>query len=441
VKAKKKSGKVGVTIPKLHSGQLDVFARAKRFNVLRCGRRFGKTTLAIRLLCDGAIGEAGIGQLGMSVAYFAPTYKMLSKQWQTVKRILKPITLQTDSQLKQLVLETGGIFDFWSLENPDAPRGNAYDLIFVDEAAMIRNLKDTFEQVLLPLLTDREGSAWLGSTPRGENDFYALDQLSLSQEDWASFHLPTDANPFISKKELARMESLLPADVWNQEYAAEYVSFDGKTFLQYFKESEHVTPVKYRPGYDLFLSFDFNIANTVLLIQNIEEELWVLDEYHAELYDLEGLCEEIQANYPTANYIINGDASGRARSATSTNNASGYELIEQFLNLSLEQFEVPKSNPTHFSSYVRCNYVFRHFRVRISPRCKGLINDIKKVKVDQENNKFAINKKDPKLTHHLDPLRYHINAHWADRMPDVNTILKPPHSPETVDQDDEEDWD
>lgn len=427
---KQSPGHRHVTLPLLHSGQQAVVEEAKRFNVLRCGRRFGKTTLAIKLICRAAIGGGGVNQ-GKAIAYFAPTYKMLNKQWLAIKRMLKPVTSHTDSQLKQLTLISGGIIDFWSLENPDAPRGNAYDEIHVDEAAMIRKLKDTFEQVLLPLLTDREGSAWIYSTPKGENDFWALDGLSQTQPDWASFHVPTRANPFISAKELARMEALLPTDVWSQEYEAEYVSFDGKNFLQYFKESEQVSPVKYEPGYDLFLSFDFNVANTCLLIQNVRDELWVLGEYHAELYDLEGLCRQIRLDYPQAFYTVNGDASGRASSATSTNNASGYELIRGYLRLDWESFKVPKTNPTHLSSYMRCNYVFKNFTVRIDPSCVGLINDLKKVKVEREGNKFSIVKKDPKLTHHLDPLRYHIAEHWSDRMPEVDDLIGKARTSET----------
>lgn len=434
---RKKKPNYEVTVPLLHSGQEAVVAQFKRFNVIRCGRRFGKTTLAIRLLTQAAIGPYGEDTVGIPVAYFAPTYKMLNKQWLAISKILKPITARKDTQLKQIELITGGRVDFWSLENPDSVRGDAYGFIFVDEAAMIRDLKDTIEQVLLPLLTDLEGSACFGSTPRGENDFYIIDQFSLTQPDWASFHLPTSANPFIKPRELARMQALLPADVWNQEYEAEYVSFDGKTFLQYFKVSVHVSPVLYEPQYDLFLSFDFNIANTCLVIQNVDEELWVLKEYHSELYDLETLCQQIELDFPDASFTINGDAAGHSGSATSTNNSSAYELIHQYMNLDWEQFTVPRSNPSHLNSYMWCNYVFKNFVVRIHPECVGLITDLKKVKVQRVKNKFEIIKTDPKLTHHLDPLRYHIAAHWYDRMPEINALL----DGKRVVEEDTDDWD
>ena len=41
----------------LHAGQLRVLREAGRFNVLECGRRFGKTHLGVQLAIDVAIEE------------------------------------------------------------------------------------------------------------------------------------------------------------------------------------------------------------------------------------------------------------------------------------------------------------------------------------------------------------------------------------------------
>jgi hypothetical protein len=75
---------VTIELPILHPKQVDIVNTAKRFNVLRCGRRFGKTALAEDLILDIALD-------GYPVAYYAPTYKDLSMFWQDVKHTIHDI--------------------------------------------------------------------------------------------------------------------------------------------------------------------------------------------------------------------------------------------------------------------------------------------------------------------------------------------------------------
>jgi hypothetical protein len=61
---------VPITLNEPHEAQEQILNEAQRFNVLCCGRRFGKSALAVNLLCEPAID-------GMPVGYFTPTYKLL----------------------------------------------------------------------------------------------------------------------------------------------------------------------------------------------------------------------------------------------------------------------------------------------------------------------------------------------------------------------------
>jgi hypothetical protein len=69
---------IDVPIDEPHAGQWRVINEAARFNVLECGRRFGKTKLGIFLCCLTA------GQ-GQPVAWFAPTYKFLPEVWREIR--------------------------------------------------------------------------------------------------------------------------------------------------------------------------------------------------------------------------------------------------------------------------------------------------------------------------------------------------------------------
>jgi hypothetical protein len=70
-------------LPRPHSGQRRILQDMRRFNVLACGRRFGKTTFGIERLVRPALE-------GYPVAWFSPTYKMLSEVWRTFSLILGP---------------------------------------------------------------------------------------------------------------------------------------------------------------------------------------------------------------------------------------------------------------------------------------------------------------------------------------------------------------
>lgn len=407
---------IQIELPELHPKQEQVFINKKRFNVLRCGRRWGKTVVASDVLINTALD-------GYPAGYFTPVYKTLEEVWNECVKVLAPVTIKKNSQLKYIKIIGGGQIDFWSLKDGDAPRGRKYKEIVVDEAAYIPGLIDRFNKVLRPFLTDYRGGAWFMSSPNGENDFKTLDEKSIRNDNWASFHFKTEDNPYISKEELTEIKNEFPADVYDQEYAAEYVNFNGKNFIQYFSEEENV-----RGGLvadinlDLFEAYDFNIANTVLIIQNTPDSILVLKEYHADLFDLETLETQIELDFPGFFSRINGDASGNAGSALTKGNESAYTIIKQKRKFRWEQFNVPTQNPSHLNSYLLCNYIFKNYKVLIDASCVGLINDIKKVKVQRKNNKFEIIKADEKLTHHLDPLRYHINAEHHDKIKHIKSI-------------------
>jgi predicted phage terminase large subunit-like protein len=209
----------------LHEGQRRILASPARNKVISCGRRFGKTLLAVEwlgLMEGGAID-------GMPVGIFAPSYKYLPDVWDALEGTFRPITRKSDAAKKRLVLTTGGIIECWSLEDKDAGRSRKYARIVIDEAAHVRNLKDAWEKAIEPTLTDYTGEAWFVSTPNGMNYFYELFMRdgNPGYPDWASFRMPTSANPYIDPAEIERKRRVLPDLVFRQEYLAEFVTFGG----------------------------------------------------------------------------------------------------------------------------------------------------------------------------------------------------------------------
>lgn len=244
---------IKIEMPALHRSQQQIVSEAKRFNILCCGRRFGKTKLAIDRLLHPALK-------GLPAAYFAPTYKMLSDVWREAKQTFQPVTARISEQERRLELVTGGAIDFWSLENPSAPRGRKYARAVIDEAAMIVALEEAWQQVIRPTLTDFKGDAWFKSTPKGLNFFFQLFTRGQDTEnsEWKSWQMPTTANPYIDPTEVEAARLELPEMVFRQEYLAEFLQGAGAVFrnLAACLNAVPTTPAEHR-GHSIRFGVDW----------------------------------------------------------------------------------------------------------------------------------------------------------------------------------------
>lgn len=195
-----------------HAGQRRVIDEAARFNVLECGRRFGKTTLGEQLLIEPALA-------GDPVAWFAPSYKLLSEVWREVLSTLKPMQPTVSRQEHRIELFTRGVIDFWSLDQPDAARGRKYKRVVIDEAGIVRDLEIAWQQAIRPTLADLKGDAWFLGTPKGRNFFHRLFAKGEAGEDgWRSWRLPTTTNPSIDPAEIEAARRDMPDAAFKQEF-------------------------------------------------------------------------------------------------------------------------------------------------------------------------------------------------------------------------------
>lgn len=273
-----------IEIPDLHPAQRRMLAESRRYNVAVCGRRFGKTFLAADVLLNGPRKKGAIH--GYPVALYAPTYQTMLESWRKLVTILKPLTEKKSEQDKRIDLVTGGVVEFWSLDNPDAGRGRKYATVVIDEAAMIKRLEEGWEQNIQPLLLDYQGEAWIVSTPKGDNYFKTLFDRGYAgnpnrDEQWQSWQLPTWENPYISRDDVEKMRQSMPQLAFMQEIEAQFVSFAG-TFIK----AEHIqvgTPpegMKLYQGVDLAISMKENSDFTAIVTVGVDEatgRVWIVD--------------------------------------------------------------------------------------------------------------------------------------------------------------------
>jgi len=217
-----------VTLQALHEEQAKIgrsFATCPRI-VMRCGRRFGKTTLLERCASKWAYQ-------GQKVGWFGPTYKLNSPTYKRILRVTQPI-VQSKSKIDQLIeMTTGGSVEFWTLNDEDAGRSRFYDKVILDEASLVqKGMRDIWEQAIAPTLLDRRGSAIMAGTPKGiDQDNFFYQACTDKSMGWLEFHAPTSLNPMLDPQAVAKLKDEYPPLVYQQEYLAEFVDWNGSAFF------------------------------------------------------------------------------------------------------------------------------------------------------------------------------------------------------------------
>ncbi len=239
-------------------------AEARRFNVVCVGRRAGKTALGVHLCASPDV-------LAYPVGWFSPSYKLMLEVWREVVRVFQPVIGRQNATERRLEFTTGGVLEFWSLDNPQAGRGRKYRRVIIDEAAFVPDLMDVWNYAIRPTLADMRGDAWVLSTPKGRNGFWQMWQRGqdAQEPDWMSWQMPSDVNPLLPRPELAEMRRNLPEMVARQELDAEFLDDAGGVFRRVM-EAATAAPLSspqagrvYVAGVDVANEADFTVISVL----------------------------------------------------------------------------------------------------------------------------------------------------------------------------------
>jgi len=380
-----------------------------------CGRRWGKTKLSEELIVSPDDTANGVLN-GHPVAYFAPTYKMLMEVWREMVDLLFDITYAKSEQEKRIELHGGGVVDFWSLEDYNTIRGRKYKRAIVDEAAIVRELKKAWTEVIRPTLTDLKGDAWFLSTPKGKNNyFYEMAQNEQQYADWTFSQMPTSANPFIDPAEIEEARKQLDPLTFAQEYMASFVTESLNSWAYCYSRGKHVGRTELNRNYEVRLSFDFNRDPiTCAVFQDYNDWTYGIEQIKLNNSNIYELCDYINAVYGGCLFLVTGDATGRASNALVKDNLNYYTVIKNKLNLGQSQMKVPNINPTLEENRVLVNSVLHSRNVLLDEvKCKWLIFDLEHAQVLPDGSLDKSDRKDPtKQLDALDCFRYHCNTYY-----------------------------
>jgi len=400
---------INIKLNTLHEKQRLILAEKKRFNVLKCGRRFGKTTLNQELAVDTLLD-------GERVGFWSPTYKDTHEVWNELKFTLHEIIRTKDEQVKQITTITGGILDMWSMEDPNSGRGRKYHRAIIDEAEKARHLKDAWELTIRATLVDYRGDAWFTSTPKFGDTYFknTLFKQYETDPDWMSWRFTSFDNPHLDPEEVQQAQKLNDL-AFRCEYLAEDVNIVDNPWAFAFDSAKHVAKedIKADRNHPLYLSFDFNrnpICCTV--IQYVDMTVKVIECVKLKNSNVYDLCNYILVNYPNHLYIVTGDATGKSSTALVRDNINYYTVIQKQLRIGMGALKVPTVNPSIEENQVLVNSWLQNAKTLISPnKANYLVYDLIHVNVSPDGKIDKRNRTDEtQQADALDTFRYYLNT-------------------------------
>lgn len=273
-----------IKLYKPHAGQVELHNSRARFRIATCGRRWGKT-----YACANEIVKSAWENSKTVSWWVAPVYPQAMLGFRLVSNNFHKAIKDKSKTDKLIRLHNDSIIEFRSSDNYDALRGEGVSFMVLDEAAHIN--RDAWEQALRPTLSDKQGKAIFVSTPKGRNWFFELYGRGLddSYPDYESFKFPTGSNPYISPDEVAEAQRTLPADVFRQEYEAEFLEDSAGVFRGIMDcvkgDFEEPKPGrKYVLGWDIAKHTDFSV---IVVIDTEKNHVVAFDRFNQIDYSLQ----------------------------------------------------------------------------------------------------------------------------------------------------------
>lgn len=224
---------VSLTLPSLHPQQREFVMDPHRIVVAACGTKTGKTFgLSIWMIMQAFNRYQSLNW------WCAPTYRQAKIAYELIGTFLPKGRFQANRTDMSYVLVKGdghpwSRIEFRSADNPESLRGEGVHAAVIDEAAYWG--QPSFVSVWTTLTRTR-GLLRIISTPKGRTWFYDewakgwYPEQRETHPEYSSYQLPTWSNPHIPPQSIEEAKRNLPADVFRQEYAAEFLDESAGVF-------------------------------------------------------------------------------------------------------------------------------------------------------------------------------------------------------------------
>ena len=394
----------------LSAAQQEICDSAKRFRCVIAGRRFGKTTLAIREMCRWARYPK------KRIWYVAPSYRQARQVvWAKLKETLLGLNwvAKINESDLHIILRNGTEIALRSADNPDSLRGVGLNGIILDEFASMQ--PEVWTEVLRPTLADTGGWALFIGTPQGignwSKDIY--DMALKDPKNWQSFQYTTIQGGNVPEEEIEAARRDLDPRTFRQEFEA---SFEAYTGVIYYALSDKnicdVEPITDKDVLEVGMDFNRNPLAAVVAVKRgdfleIQESIEIPG---SSTYDM---AEELRRRYPRNKINVYPDASGSRKSTSSEasdhailRNAGFQVLVNRTNPAVVDRIAAVNSRLTSATGihYIKVN--------KANNKCRGLINCLTRQTYKEGTR---IPDKESGLDHLPDALGYCVSYLWPVR--------------------------
>ena len=263
--------------------QREVHKSLKRFNVLVCHRRFGKSVLAINELILHAVNNPN-----HKLAYIAPTYRQgKAIAWDYLKQYTKPLMYfggdKNETELR-IDLWNGSKIQIYGADNNDSLRGLGFHGVIMDEYAIMA--PRTWTEIVRPAISDTLGWVIFIGTPMGHNQFWEVYDYALrGHKDWFGKMYRASETGVIPDDELEQAASIMTEEQYNQEFECSFTaavsgSYYGKLMTKADNENRiGPVPLDSNVGVETWWDLGIGDSTAIWFAQRVGEEVHLIDYY------------------------------------------------------------------------------------------------------------------------------------------------------------------
>lgn len=346
----------------------------KRFRVVIAGRRWGKTTLAIREMCKVA------RQPNKDVYYISPSYRMsrtiIFKRLKQKLLDLRWVKKINETNL-EFYLKNGSTIALKGADNPDSLRGVSLSAAVFDEFAFMDS--EVWDTVIRPALADQQGSALFITTPVGRSN-WAWDLYCMQErhpEQWASFTYTTLQGGFVPPEEIEAARAEMSEQQFKQEFEASFVTASNLVAWAFSRE-HNVRHLDNPSLQTIHVGMDFNVtpATAAIFVHN-GKDLYQIDEILMHNSNTNEIASELRRRYPTSQIVCYPDPSGRQR-RSSAGGQTDFTILQNsgFTVLAPTRHNPVRDRINSFNAQLCTGTGVRS--LFIDPKCKYTIESLEK---------------------------------------------------------------
>lgn len=383
--------------------QLDVHKNRKRFSVLVCHRRFGKSVLSINELIKTAADKPR-----SLCAFIAPTYRQgKSIAWEYLKFYTNPLLKiggsRNESELR-IDLFNGSRIQIFGADNPDSIRGMGFDAVVLDEYAIMS--PRVWTEIVRPAVADKLGWVLFIGTPMGHNQFWEVYDYALrGHHDWyGKLYRASDTN-VIPEDELDQARSIMTPEQYEQEFECSFTaavsgSYYGRLITKAEKDGRiGNVPIDDNVGVETWWDLGIGDSTAIWFAQRVGEEIHLIDYYENSGESLAHYADVLaEKDYAYSSHIAPHDIQAREL-------GTGKSRLEVANELGIDFDIAPKLEVDHGIESVRNALPFCYFD---REKCKVGLDALRQYRKqwDEKNQVFKNKPLHNWCSHAADSFRY-----------------------------------